>query len=345
MLIAAGSVLLAASEFTPMRTLAAVLALVASAAVAARPLPAFAQDVTVVRRIVADRKAVIATVEPMHEVLARARIGGTVAKLTVKEGDQVSASGSVAVVVDQKLMLQMQALDSRIRAQQAERDQAQLDFDRTQELRRSGVASQSQLDKANTRLDVAKRTLQALRSDRQVVEQQSAEGAALAPEAGRVLKVPVREGSVVLPGETIATIATKNYILRLQLPERHARVIKEGDTILVGERGLGAVQEVEELRSGRVVLVYPEIDQGRVIADVRVEGLGDYFVGERTRVYIATGTRAALVLPEGFVYRRFGVDYVKLKDGAEIVVQRGLPVEGGLEILAGLKPGDVVTKP
>jgi membrane fusion protein, multidrug efflux system len=323
-----------------MRTLAAAVVLLAASS-----LPAFAQDATVARWTVDDRKAVIATVEPVHEVLARARIGGTIASLTVKEGDQVAAGDRIAAVVDPKLLLQMQALASRIQAQQAERDQAQIDFNRAQELRRSGVASQSQLDQAKTRLDVAERTLQALHSDRQVVEQQSAEGAVLAPEAGRVLKVPVREGSVVLNGETIATIATKNYILRLQLPERHARFIKAGDTILVGERGLGTAQDLEQLRRGKVVLVYPEIDQGRVIADVQVEGLGDYFVGERTRVYVATGTRPALVIPDGYLYRRFGVDYVKLKDGTEIVVQPGLPVEGGLEILSGLKAGDVVAKP
>ena len=43
---------------------------------------------------------------------------------------------------------------------------------------------------------------------------------------------------------------------------------------------------------GRVRLVYPEIQGGRVIADVEVAGLGDYFVGERTRVYVADGERA-----------------------------------------------------
>jgi membrane fusion protein, multidrug efflux system len=256
-----------------MRTLAALLVLLALTAIVARALPVFAQDAAVTQRMVDDRKAVIATVEPVHEVLARARIGGTITSLTVKEGDHVSTGDRVAVMVDQKLLLQMQALAPCIQAQQAERDQAQIDFNRAQELRRSGVASQSQLDQARTRLDVAERTLQALHSDRQVVEQQAAEGAVLAPEAGRVLKVPVQEGSVVLPGETIVTIATKNCILRLQLPERHARFIKEGNTILVGERGLGAIQDLEELRRGKVVLVYPEIDQGRVIADVLVRTL------------------------------------------------------------------------
>ena len=304
----------------------------------------FAAEQPVRLRVVDDQKAVIATVEPVHELLARARIGGTITTLTVKEGDRVTAGDRIALVADQKLALQMQALQSRIQAQQANRDQAQITLDRVQKLRESGTSSQAQLDQARTSLDVAERTLQALLSDRQVIQEQASQGAVLAPGAGRVLKVPVTEGSVVMPGETIITIAANNYILRLQLPERHAQFMKAGDAILIGARGL-QVQQQETLRRGRVVLVYPEIEQGRVIANVEVEGLGDYFVGERTRVYIATGTREALVVPEDAVYRRFGVSYVKLQGGTEAVVQVGLPVEGGIEILAGLHEGDVVITP
>jgi membrane fusion protein, multidrug efflux system len=318
-----------------------VLALIAACAA-----PAAAAEIAVAKRSVEDRKAVIATVEPVHELVARARIGGTIVSLKVREGDRVAAGDRVAIVADQKLVLQMQALQSRIQAQQAERDQAQTELNRAQELRRAGVVSQAALDQARTRVDVAERNLQALRSDRQVIEQQSAEGAVLAPGAGRVLTVAVTEGGVVLPGETIATMAADNYILRLQLPERHARFIKAGDAILIGARGMQEQTEAPEtLRRGRVALVYPRIDHGRVIADVEVEGLGDYFVGERTRVYIATGTREALVVPESAVYRRFGVSYVKLASGIEVVVQPGLPVDGGIEILAGLHEGDVVIAP
>jgi multidrug efflux system membrane fusion protein len=304
----------------------------------------FAAEQTVRLRTVDDRKAVISTVEPVRQLVARARIGGTITSLTVKEGYWVNANEHIAVIADQKLLLQMQALQSRIQAQQANRDQAQINFDRVQKLRAANVSSQAQLDQARTSLDVAQRTLQALFSDRQVIEEQVSQGAVLAPGTGRVLKVPVSEGTVVMPGETIATIAINNYILRLQLPERHAQFMKTGDAILIGARGL-QVQQQETLRRGRVVLVYPEIEQGRVIANVEVESLGDYFVGERTRVYIAAGTREALVVPEDAVYRRFGVNYVKLKDGTEVVVQVGLPVEGGIEILAGLHEGDVVITP
>ena len=96
----------------------------------------------------------------------------------------------------------------------------------------------------------------------------------------------MQEGSVVLPGETIATLAEDRYILRLQLPERHARFMRAGDVVQIGARGL---EDTGERREGKVRLVYPEIEGGRVIADVEVPGLGDYFVGERTRVYVSTG--------------------------------------------------------
>ncbi len=318
-----------------------------AAAFAAMVLPAFADEpgVAVARIEIDDRKAVIATVETLREVAARARIGGTVAQLLVREGDQVAAGSRIAQVVDEKLALQVQAVDARIQAQQAQRDQARIDFDRAEDLRRSGTVATARVDEARTRLDVAERTLRAVRAERDVLLQQSAEGAVFSPGPGRILRVPVNERSVVLAGDTIATIAADAYVLRLRLPERHARNLKAGDRILVGARGLQAAGAPEALRSGRVVLVYPQIDQGRVVADVEVDGLGDYFVGERTRVYISTGTRSALVVPPELVVRKHGVDYVRLADGTDVVVQVGAATDRGIEILAGLRGGDRVIKP
>ena len=315
-----------------------------AAAVVAPHFAAAAEGFVVRASEIVDQKAVIATVEPIHQLAARARIGGTIAVLEAKEGDSVVAGAELATVADQKLVLQMEALDSRIQSQQAQRDQARTDLDRIQELQRRGVATQSQLDQARTNMDVAERNLSAMRSDRGVLAQQTNEGVVLAPGAGRILTVPVSEGRVVLPGETIATLAEDRYILRLQLPERHARFMRAGDAVLIASRGL-ETDSSERKREGRVRLVYPEIQGGRVIADVDVAGLGDYFVGERTRVYVATGARRAIVVPASYVYRRAGVTYAKLAGGAEVVVQPGESREDGVEILSGLRDGDVLVSP
>jgi RND family efflux transporter MFP subunit len=306
--------------------------------------PAGAAEIAVHVSAVEDLKPVIASVEPVHQLLARARIGGTVTELKIKEGDVVTAGAEIASVADQKLFLQMQALDQRIRSQQAQRDKAKADFDRARDLLERGVTTKVVFDQAKTSLDVAERNFAAMKSDHGVIEQQAAEGAVLAPGPGRVLSIPVSIGRVVMPGETIATIAEDRYILRMQLPERHARFMRAGDRVQIGERG--SRDETSAARKDGVVrIVYPEIQGGRVIADVVVEGLGNYFVGERTRVYVTTGRRDTILAPREAVYRRAGVDFVRLKSGAEIVVQTGEQRVEGVEILSGLRNGDVVMTP
>lgn len=303
-----------------------------------------AAEVMVISMPIEDRKAVIATVEPVHQLVARSRIGGTVVSLAAKEGEQAAGGQELALVADPKFAIQIEALDQRINSLSAQRDKAANDLNRTQELQKRGVSTTVQLDAAKTAFDVAERTLAAMQADREVIVQQIAEGKVLAPGAGRILTIPASVGRVVLPGETIATLAEDRYILRLQLPERHAQSMRAGDKVLIGARGLTA-EAGEMMQQGQVRLVYPEIQGGRVIADVDVENLGNYFVGERTRVYVTTGKREVILVPPSAVHRRFGVDYVTLKGGVEVVVQPGSVHPGGVEILSGLRTGDIVVTP
>ena len=316
--------------------------LIILAALAAVP-PARAGDVTVRTRAVEDLKAVFGTVESVRTTQARARLGGTVADLAVSEGDVVKAGAKLAIVGDPKLAMQIAAADQRMRSAQAQFELAQTELARTRALLKTGAAPQARLDDITTRVEVADRQFSALRSERQVLAEHAGEGAVLAPVDGRVLVVHVTSGMVVMPGEPVATIATEAYLLRIQLPERHARFIGDGDPVLVGERSLGAAGGGQ--RQGKVVKVYPRITDGRVTADVEVAGLGDYFVGERVRAWVSTGRRDALVVPQDAVFRRFGLDYVRLKDGTEVTVQTGPVLADGVEVLAGLKDGDVVVTP
>src|SRR5690606_12851578 len=147
-------------------------------------------------------------------------------------------------------------------------------------------------------------------ADIAVNRQQASEGAVVAPESGRVLSVPVTRGSVVLPGETVLRIASGGYFLRLSLPERHAATIREGDHVEVGIRGGG--DALPAMTAGRLTKVYPEIENGRVTADVMVADLGDFFVGERTLVSIPVGRQEIVAIPESAVATLHGIDYVRL---------------------------------
>ena len=315
------------------------------------PAAARAEQVFTARlRPFADEKAVFATVESRNVVPARARIGGTVVDLSVRDGDEVQQGQAIAVIGDEKLQLQLRSLDAQIAGLRAQVAQAKVDFGRLDTLARTGAASRQQLDQARTALDVADSALAARTAERAVVAQQMTEGTVLAPTAGRVLEVPVTRGAVLMPGEPVARIAEADFVLRLSVPERHARQLRAGDKVRLDGDDVGAAGPV----FGRITLVYPMIQDGRVSADATAPGIGSYFVGQRIRVWIAAGERPSFVIPASFINTRFGLSYVRRKlsgGGAEeIPVQRGrdLPtpdMPDGIEILSGLQNGDELVGP
>ncbi len=313
-----------------------------------------ANEFVVKSAVVPDMKAVFGQVESRHIMPARARIGGTVRDIRVTEGTEVKEGEVIARVVDDKMALQLDAADAKIKGLKSQLDNARLQLSRAQQLVARGVSSQSQLDQAQTQFDVATNQVAAAEADKTVIEQNAREGDVLAPANGRVLKVPVTLGSVVLAGDSLASIASGAYYLRLSLPERHATDIKEGGTVLIGERGLSPAtgDGIASARSGRVVKVYPEISDGRVIADVDVSGIGNYFVNERTAVWIPVGTRQAIYVPPDAVVTRHGVDYVRLmtpQGTLDVAVIVGKPFQSPdgprVEVLTGLKDGDRIGVP
>jgi len=315
----------------------------------ARATPPIAH--TVVRREIDDLKAVMATVRSKKVIKARVRTPGTVATLSVTEGDHVEQGQVVGLVTDTQLAIRIKAFDARIAALNSRLSTAKSELERTTQLNKRGVSPQARLDQAKTAFDVASNEFAAVKAERDVVRRQAEEGQVLAPASGRILRVSVTEGSVVMSGETIATIAANEYLLRLEVPERHARFIRKGDQLKVGPRGLGPHEQ--QTRQGRIMQVYPEIKSGRVIADAEVTGLGNYFVGERTLVWISAGKRKTIIVPRDLVFKRFGLDFVRVEQAAhthDIVVQLGQSTndgEGGafIEVLSGLKVGDRLVRP
>lgn len=313
--------------------------------------PAPAEEIFVATpSAVPDQKAVFATIESRRVVPGRSRIGGTVAALAVKEGDHVELGQVIATVGDEKLALQMKSLDAQIAGLEAQLAQAQSDLARSEDLFGKGTIPRTRLDEARTAFNVAGNAMRARAAERSVIQQQLTEGNVLAPAAGRVLKVPLTIGTVVMPGDAVAEIAEQNFVMRLRVPERQARLMKAGDSVRIDADDTAEATP----RFGKITLVYPRIEDGRVIADASVEGLGDYFVSQRIRVWIAAGDRPAFIVPKGFITTRFGIDYVRIRSASnadtDVPVQRGRPLPrkdmpDGIEILSGLHPADRLVRP
>jgi RND family efflux transporter MFP subunit len=308
-------------------------------------LPAAAGEYLVAPLTIDETKAVFGTVESRETVPARARISGTVRAITVEEGSKVAAGDIIAVISDDKLALQQKAADAEIAAISSQLQNARTELDRIGQLFARAAVPKSQVDDAQTKVDVFVNQLDAARARRAVIEQQTREGDVLAPLSGRVLSVPVTRDSVVIAGDTVVRIAGGGYFLRLALPERHAAEIREGDTVKVGRRAVSASAATPpQLQDGKLVKIYPEISDGRVLADVEVADLGDYFVGERTLVLVPIEKRTVLAVPAAAVTTRHGIDTVTVAaPGGPLevaVVLGGSLDDGRVEVMSGLRAGD-----
>jgi RND family efflux transporter MFP subunit len=289
-------------------------------------------------------KPVFGQVEARDTVPARARIGGTVVALDVTEGDRVEAGQRLAMIDDPKLGFQIDALDARLTALRSQAETARTDLARGEQLLERGVIASQRVDQLQTQVTVLEGQISSLEAERLVVLRQIEEGAVLAPEGGIVLSVPVSRGSVVTPGEALAIVGGGGVFLRLAVPERHAADLAQGDAIEIGAEGA--------MLTGRLAKLYPQIEGGRVQADVEVDGLDQSFVGRRVPVRLPVGERQAILVPASALTRAGGLDVVTVETaagpvGRAVVPGKTVERDGVLwrEILTGLSAGDVVVTP
>ena len=287
---------------------------------------------------VTDWKPVFGTIEARDRLPARARLGGTLTALSVAAGDEVTAGQELARVVDPKLDSQLKALSAGIAALTAQLSNAETELARTTDLAARGATTTQKLETAQTQVTVLRAQVAAQEAERQVVMQQQAEGAVLAPIAGRVLSVPQAMGGVVMAGETVAELGGGGFYLRLSLPERLSAGLHLGDAITVELTG-GAT-------TGRLARIYPLIAGGRVQADVELPDLDADFVGARVLVQMPLAERAALMVPADYITLREGLDFVTLADGSQRLVVPGAVrhIDGAamVEILSGLTAGETL---
>jgi HlyD family secretion protein len=211
---------------------------------------------TVGRRDLVSTVTASGRIDAKTSVEVSADITGRITRIAVKEGDLVQ-KGQFLVQIDptiyQAAVSRAEALVASSRAQlvqtQATMDQAQRALTRSQELQRSGstLISTEAVEQAQTSYDVA---VANHNSSRAQVEQAQAglqeardnlsKTRLVAPMAGRVVRLPVEEGEVAVPGtfsrETalLMTIADLSVVLaKVKVDETDVVRLEQGDSVQV----------------------------------------------------------------------------------------------------------------
>ncbi|SDD74534.1 efflux RND transporter periplasmic adaptor subunit [Ruegeria marina] len=297
---------------------------------------ATAADMQAERITITEWKAVFAKIEARNTIPARSRLGGTLEQVMVAEGSEVAEGQQIATTVDEKLLLELRAVDAQLQALTSELTNAQAELTRGLNLLERGVTTEQNVDGLRTRVEVIQGRIGSTEAQKDVLLQRTAEGRVLAPISGRVIDVPVTAGSVIMPGEMVAVIGGGGFYLRLAVPERHADFLNEGDDI--------RIDGIEGTDSGTLAKVYPQIENGRVIADVELSGLSAEFIGKRVLVRLPVARTQTVVVPQEAVSTRMGLDFVQVAPPdappTERVVVLGekLQIDGRalVEVLSGL---------
>lgn len=299
----------------------------------------------VAERTVPDFRMVSAVLTNRDVGDARARIGGRITQILVKEGQKVSTGQVVAVIGDERLSLEAQAATAGVTAAEAANERAQQDLVRSERLFASGAISQAAIDQARSAAKAAEAQLKSARAQAGAARALNNQGQVVAPSSGEVTRIPSPRGAVIMPGEVVVQITTGAPVLRIELPESEASNLKQGQSI----RFLS--EDSEEPRLATIRQVYPAVSSGRVMADLDATGIDRQLVGGRVKVMTPAGERLAIVIPAAYIDTRYGADYVRLKraGGAiiEAPVQRGASVPlddipDGVEVLSGLRAGDEI---
>lgn len=295
------------------------------------------ERLTLALETVAEMRRVSGEIRTRDEVMVPARIGGTVVRLNVKAGDAVKAGQTLAVVRDERLGFETGAATAQLRAAEADAARSKAALRRIEDLYRNKVYSAARLEAAQAEARAAEAGVAAARAASGARANMEAQGAIVAPAAGRVLRADVPVGAVVMPGQPVVSVTAGPLVVRLMLPEALAGALRPGQPVTL---------ESEPEMTGRLVQVYPGVTAGQVMADAAVEGLEGAFLGRRVTARLQTGTRTALVVPKRFVTTRYGVDFVDVVSGNAVnavpVQLAALPGGDRVEILSGVAAGDVV---
>ena len=165
-------------------------------------------------------------IEPRNEVNIKPQISGIITELYKEPGDYVNAGDVIAKVKVIPDMGQLSSAEARVRLAEINLKQAQIDYDREENLYNMKLVSADEYDKVKQSLHQAKEEKVAAIDALQVVRDGVSKSNASASStlirstiSGRILDIPVKVGNMVIlsnnfnDGTTIASVANMNDLI------------------------------------------------------------------------------------------------------------------------------------
>ena len=295
-------------------------------------MPPMPVDVdTAKARPIADAVRATGHIEAIQAVQLRSDEQGRITGLMFHEGQYVSQGQALVKIDDAVLRAQAERAD-------ADRDLAQQQLARVKRLREQNAAPPADLERA----EAAARTANAALS---LLNVQIARTTVRAPFSGVVGQRMVSLGDYVTTSTPLLTLQTVDpQRAVIEVPERHAASLKQGQTV-----EFSVAAEPQRKFAARVDFIDPVVEATN--RTITVKGLAPnpgrvLRPGMFIEARLATAVRQnAIVIPEDAIQPLRTANIAWVVDNGKAsrrVVQLGVRSAGYVEVLSGVKAGELV---
>ncbi|HVM50160.1 MAG TPA: efflux RND transporter periplasmic adaptor subunit [Candidatus Acidoferrum sp.] len=270
----------------------------------------------------------VGTVQPRLQAVIEAKVSGRITRLPVTLSQAVKQGDLLVELATEEIQAKLDQATAAFR-------QAELEFNRTSNLRKQQAATQAELDAAQARYNVAKAAVAE-------AEALSAYAKVLAPFDGVVARKLADEGDLAMPGKPLLELEGRTGL----------RLVADVPTLLAGhvEPEAKLVVRVDTLAdpiTGTVAEISPAADPAsrtvRVKVDLpRASGLRS---GQFGRLSVPVGEGTFLYVPPQALVQRGQLEVLFVAAGGEAqmrLVRTGKQTPQGIEILSGLMPGETI---
>lgn len=238
------------------------------------------KEVEVINGSIVEKAVAVGQIQPRQKFQVKSKISGIVRRALVQIGDTVKAGDPLFEIAPDPTPLEVTEVDRTVESAQASFRRAEQDYQRAQQLSRSGVMAKSDVEGKREAYDLARVALARAEQNRDLTRKgrltlTGTESVITAPAAGTVLTRAVNPGDPIVPltsyqpGTEMATIADmSNLIFKGTV-----------DEIDVGKLSVGMQTRIKvgalptDVVTGLVSRIAPQAQQkeGATLFDVEVE--------------------------------------------------------------------------
>lgn len=280
-----------------------------------------------------------------QKVEVTSRITGYLKSIYIKEGQKVK-KGQLLAVIDEA-NTKGRILDYKAKVNQANSalKDALLDEKKFALLYKGGAISENQYRKAELNYNLAADRLAAIKANLAVAKSQLAYTHIVSPIDGNITELYQQTGDMASPGVAISRIETISTLeFKTEIPERSIYLINPGDKVQLTIDAMANAPAIE----GTISRIIPSSSRGTHSFQVFITPLyqPNALPGMFGHVKIFTGIEKKVVIPKASTVDRNGLQGVFITNKNDRIfrwLRLGESLGNGIEVLAGLREGDIIS--